>query len=70
MNAKVRLATYIVALVVAVVVGGLVLFNIVNVESAKNAIGVVTIIFAGVFGLAARNVTPDGDGAESVESTD
>lgn len=58
-TARVRLTIYIVAIVIGLICAGLALFGIVTPDMAKDAVIVLGIIFGGVSGLAAKNVTPD-----------
>jgi hypothetical protein len=56
MTAKYRLYTYIIAMVMSIAVGGLILFGVVDASAVPAAVGAVGLVFAGVFGMAAKNV--------------
>jgi hypothetical protein len=55
MDAKTRQLLYLVALIVSVVVGGLVMFDLIDPENAKAGFGVIAVGFATLFGIAAKN---------------
>lgn len=59
LSSRTREITYWMALLVAIIIGALVMFGVVDTEDARAAVGVVAFAFAGIFGMAAKNVTPD-----------